>query len=34
MVYLLSAWHYFRCDTYTVKPHDKASHNKLNLDIT
>ena len=34
MVCLLSAWHYLKCDTYTVKPHDKVSHNKLNLDIT
>ena len=24
----------FKCDTCTVKPHDKVSHNKLNLDIT
>lgn len=34
MVSLISAWHYFRCDTCTVKPHDEVPPNKLNLDIT
>lgn len=34
MVYLISAWHYFRCDTYTVQPYDEVPPNKLNLVIT
>ena len=32
--YLISVWHYFRCDTYTVKPYDEVPPSKLNLDIT